>query len=104
MANMANKRKSKSSARSSRKSREAGKNAVALPTDNDHQKTVSGKNRKGPDDKVGKDAGGNEGSKGQNQRKAGSGAPSVGSHKPSGDGPGTKKFKHESDPPRRGEN
>jgi hypothetical protein len=33
---------------------------------NDHQKTVSGKKQHGPDDKVGLDAGGNEGSKGQN--------------------------------------
>jgi hypothetical protein len=33
---------------------------------NDHQKTVSGKKQHGPDDKVGHDAGGNEGSKGQN--------------------------------------
>ncbi len=31
-----------------------------------HQKTVSGKKQHGPDDKVGADAGGNEGSKGQN--------------------------------------
>ena len=70
-------------------------------TDNDHQKTVQGKNQDGPPDKVGKDAGGNMGSKGQNQRadnsgRAGQGA-SVGSHKPGGDGPGTKKFKHDSD-------
>ena len=35
-------------------------------TDNDHQKTVSGKKQHGPEDKVGQDAGGNEGSKGQN--------------------------------------
>jgi hypothetical protein len=33
---------------------------------NDHQKTVSGKKQHGPDDKIGRDAGGNEGSKGQN--------------------------------------
>jgi hypothetical protein len=68
-------------------------------TDNDHQKTVSGQNQRGPADKVGKDAGGNEGSKGQNRRSAGSakGRASIGSHKPGGDGPGTKKFKHESD-------
>jgi len=67
--------------------------------DNDHQKTVSGQNQKGPADKVGKDAGGNEGSKGQNQRHTTSegAAASVGSHKPEGDGPGTKTFKHESD-------
>jgi hypothetical protein len=72
-------------------------------TDNDHQKTVSGKNQKGPKDKVGKDAGGNQGSRGQNRRSIGQGARSVGSHKPGGDGPGTKKFKHESDSARRGE-
>jgi hypothetical protein len=33
---------------------------------NDHQKTVSGQKQHGPDDKMGHDAGGNEGSKGQN--------------------------------------
>jgi hypothetical protein len=33
---------------------------------NDHQKTVSGKKQHGPNDKVGRNAGGNEGSKGQN--------------------------------------
>ena len=33
---------------------------------NDHQKTVSGKKQHGPEDKVGHDAGGNKGSKGQN--------------------------------------
>ena len=68
-------------------------------TDNDHQKTVSGKKQHGPADKIGKDAGGAYGSRGQNQRSASSvkGAASVGSHKPGGDGPGTKKFKHESD-------
>jgi hypothetical protein len=33
---------------------------------NDHQKTVSGKKQHGPEDKVGQDAGGNRGSKGQN--------------------------------------
>jgi len=38
------------------------------PVDNDHQKTVSGKNQNGPADKVGANAGGNEGSKGQNSR------------------------------------
>lgn len=62
--------------------------------DNEHHKTVSGKNQNGPADKVGKSAGGNAGSKGQNlrvQRRKGS----VGSHKPGGDGPGTKKFKHD---------
>ena len=63
-------------------------------TDNNHQKTVQGKNQDGPSDKVGKDAGGNRGSQGQN-RRARSG--SVGSHKPGGDGPGTKTFKHDSD-------
>jgi hypothetical protein len=68
-------------------------------TDNDHQKTVSGKKQHGPADKIGKDAGGVSGSRGQNRRSASSarGAASVGSHKPGGDGPGTKKFKHESD-------
>jgi hypothetical protein len=43
---------------------------------NDHQKTVSGKKQHGPDDKVGQDAGGNAGSKGQNvdaRRSAGTG-------------------------------
>jgi hypothetical protein len=43
---------------------------------NDHQKTVSGKKQHGPDDKVGRNAGGNEGSKGQNvdaRRSAGTG-------------------------------
>jgi hypothetical protein len=63
--------------------------------DNGHQKTVSGKKQTGPDDKAGKHAGGNAGSRGQNAR-AGDGT-SVGSHKPGGDGPGTKKFKHEHD-------
>ena len=68
-------------------------------TDNDHQKTVSGKKQHGPADKIGKDAGGAYGSRSQNHRSASSvkGAVSVGSHKPGGDGPGTKKFKHESD-------
>ena len=75
-------------------------------TDNDHQKTVSGKNQRGPEEKLGKDAGGNTGSKGQNFRASGSGSagrggPSVGSHKPGGDGPGTKKFKHEHDDAKR---
>ena len=65
-------------------------------TDNDHQKTVSGKNQKGPKSKVGKDAGGNEGSRGQNRRSPGPSG-SIGSHKPGGDGPGTKTFKYESD-------
>jgi hypothetical protein len=42
---------------------------------NEHQKTVSGKKQHGPDDKVGRDAGGNEGSKGQNvaRRSGGTG-------------------------------
>ena len=31
-----------------------------------HQKSVSGKKQHGPDDKIGHDAGGNQGSKGQN--------------------------------------
>ena len=66
-------------------------------TDNDHQKTVSGKKQHGPADKIGKDAGGAYGSRGQNHRSASPRRPSVGSHKPGGDGPGTKKFKHESD-------
>ena len=69
--------------------------------DNGHQKTVSGKNQNGPADKVGKGAGGNAGSKGQNLRVE-SKKGSVGSHKPGGDGPGTKKFKHESDSAKRG--
>jgi hypothetical protein len=63
--------------------------------DNGHQKTVSGKKQRGPDDKITKDAGGNAGSKGQNIRAVSGN--SVGSHKPGGDGPGTKTFKHESD-------
>lgn len=65
------------------------------PVDNGHQKTVSGKNQNGPDHKVGKTAGGNAGSKGQNFRQADPN--SVGSHKPGGDGPGTKKHKYEHD-------
>ena len=77
------------------------KPASALATDNDHQKTVSGKKQNGPAAKVGKAAGGNQGSRGQNRRSPGM---SVGSHKPGGDGPGTKKFKHESDDNKRGEN
>lgn len=85
MANMAKQTKPKASTR-----------AGAATTDNDHQKTVSGKNQKGPKDKVGKAAGGNEGSKGQNRRPA-SPRGSIGSHKPGGDGPGTKKFKYEAD-------
>ena len=36
-------------------------------SENDHQKTVQGKNQSGPDDKAGRDVGGgNAGSKGQN--------------------------------------
>ena len=35
-------------------------------SENDHQKTVSGQKQHGPSDKVGRDAGGNAGSKGQN--------------------------------------
>jgi hypothetical protein len=67
-----------------------------------HQKLVSGKKQRGPASKTGTTAGGNEGSKGQNRRagtsgSTGKGGPSVGSHKPGGDGPGTKKFKHEHD-------
>ena len=67
--------------------------------DNGHQKAVSGKKQHGPDDKLGKEAGGNAGSRGQNSRAGISGADgkSVGSHKPGGDGPGTKTFKHEHD-------
>ena len=75
-------------------------------TDNDHQKAVSGKKQHGPTDKIGKDAGGADGSRGQNRRSASSakGTASVGSHKPEGDGPGTKKFKHESDNVKRSTN
>ena len=71
------------------------KHADAPVTDNNHQKTVQGKNQRGPREKAGRHAGGNAGSKGQNSR-SGDGT-SVGSHKPGGDGPGTKKFKHDSD-------
>jgi hypothetical protein len=76
----------------SAKTRESQQEVV----DNGHQKTVSGKNQHGPEEKAGKNAGGNAGSKGQNARPA---APngSVGSHKPGCDGPGTKKFKYEHD-------
>ncbi|HYN10084.1 MAG TPA: hypothetical protein VES67_22050 [Vicinamibacterales bacterium] len=92
-----------------RKTASTGKHAEPQDTDNDHQKTVQGKNQRGPADKVGRDAGGNEGSKGQNARGGGSGSagangPSVGSHKPGGDGPGTKKFKHETDDNKRNRN
>ena len=84
------------------KSKESAKPTEKI--DNDHQKSVSGKKQHGPADKIGKDAGGAYGSRGQNQRSASSvkGAASVGSHKPGGDGPGTKKFKHESDNVTRG--
>jgi hypothetical protein len=68
--------------------------------DNDHQKQVSGKNQRGPAAKAGKSGGGNAGSKGQNSRRSLS-KTSVGSHKPGGDGPGTKKFKHERDDDKR---
>ncbi len=69
--------------------------------DNQHQKTVSGKNQNGPAGTLGKSAGGNAGSKGQNSR-ADTPKGSVGSHKPGGDGPGTKKFKHDRDDGTRG--
>ena len=47
--------------------REHSQSEKDTPTSaNDHQKTVSGKKQHGPDDKVGHDEGGNEGSKGQN--------------------------------------
>jgi len=75
----------------SQKIRDAQKEVI----DNDHQKTVSGKNQNGPEDKVGQTAGGNAGSKGQNSRQGDS--DSIGSHKPGGDGPGTKKHKYEHD-------
>ena len=65
--------------------------------DNGHQKAVSGKKQNGPTEKIGKGAGGNAGSKGQNTRAETQKGKSVGSHKPGGDGPGTKKFKHDSD-------
>jgi hypothetical protein len=51
----------------------AGGGDTGRRSDNDHQKTVQGKNQKGPDAKAGRDVGGgNEGSKGQNvdQRRA----------------------------------
>ncbi len=92
MANMANKKGSRTSGRG----RSAAKHADASMTNNDHQKTVSGKNQKAPQDKRGKVAGGNEGSKGQNRRGAGPRG-SIGSRKPGGDGPGTKKFRYEAD-------
>lgn len=69
------------------------------PIDNGHQKTVSGKKQRGPEAKAGKDAGGNAGSRGQNLRAK---SKSVGSHKPGGDGPGTKTFKHEHDDAKHG--
>jgi hypothetical protein len=56
----------------------------------------TGKGQRGPKNKFGKVAGGNQGSKGQNRRKA-SPRGFIGSHKPGGDGPGTKKFKYEAD-------
>ncbi len=62
--------------------------------DNGHQKAVSGKKQHGPAEKVGKETAGNDGSRGQNRRAD---STSVGSHKPGGDGPGTKKFKHDHD-------
>jgi hypothetical protein len=75
---------------------------VAGAVDNDHQKTVSGKSQHGPEEKVGKDAGGNKGSKGQNIREGGTqDKNSIGGRKPGGDGPGTKTFKHEHDKPKR---
>jgi hypothetical protein len=78
------------------------KDSANQKTDNDHQKAVSGKKQHGPVDKIGKDAGGAHGSRGQNQRASSvRSSGSVGSHKPGGDGPGTKKFKHESDSARR---
>ena len=40
-------------------------------TDNGGQKTVQGKKQSGPDDKIGRSAGGNEGSKGQNANRQG---------------------------------
>lgn len=48
--------------------REAGDNGdTGRRSENDHQKTVQGKNQKGPEDKLDRDVGGgNEGSKGQN--------------------------------------
>ncbi len=69
--------------------------------DNAHQKAVSGKNQHGPEEKVDREAGGNKGSKGQNIREGGSeDKHSIGGRKPGGDGPGTKKFKHEHDRPK----
>ncbi len=70
--------------------------------DNGHQKAVSGKKQNGPSEKIGKGAGGNAGSKGQNIRADVHKGKSVGSHKPGGDGPGTKKFKHDHDNAARG--
>jgi hypothetical protein len=82
------------------------KHLDAPAIDNDGQKTVQGKNQRGAADKVGKDAGGNQGSRGQDFQgggsgSAGEGGPSVGSHRPGGDGPGTKTFKHEHDDDKR---
>jgi hypothetical protein len=75
--------------------------------DNDHQKAVSGQKQRGPTAKIGKGAGGNAGSERQNFRAGASDSAtarsgSIGSHKPGGDGIGTKKFKHEHDQRGRG--
>jgi hypothetical protein len=96
MANMKNKENSNT------EKAHKPKHADPLTTDNDHQKTVQGKNQRGPAEKAGKHAGGSHGSRGQNHRGTSSGSDgegglSVGSHKPGGDGPGTKTFKHEHD-------
>jgi len=93
---MANKQQSNNAARGGDAQSRSARGKRAATTDNDHQQTVSGKNQSGPMDKAGKTAGGNEGSKGQNRRNA-SPRGSIGSHKPGGDGPGTKKFKYEAD-------
>jgi len=47
----------------------------AAPIDNDHQKSVQGKNQRGPEEKIDRDAGGNLQSKGQNidPRRSGTG-------------------------------
>jgi hypothetical protein len=50
------------------------------PIDNDHQKSVQGKKQHGPEDKIDKSAGGNEGSKGQNSEQR-----ARGTNKESGD-------------------
>ena len=49
-----------------KRGRKYGGSSSVAGSHNDHQKTVSGKKQHGPADKVGQDAGGNEGSKGQN--------------------------------------